>query len=266
MKRANIFYEEKKFLDGRRLLLEKEATVQLYKNHYEYAFAYMELLLGLGKGFLLDGLAVRALTYYKKAEEVYIYFKNKHNEIPTLLDVMGLKEANANAIDWQAEHLFHFSRMGIFASAVEKRDDTLILQYAIPSLLSKIEITLKNKTQNKLDLLEDIIDSTSIFTRYGFLKQVDHLLGVAFYNLTKESEKGHVTDEKHFNILQHKLIMKYCWLGLQILQNSFKVIDIKGKDMFGLKPDKTEMLKLQVYYEWDIFRLALLSTVFNSWP
>lgn len=115
-------------------------------------------------------------------------------------------------------------------------------------MLAKIELARLNDDKfSRVIVVEKILEIVDIFISSSFLKQSDHLLAVCLYNLLKERKDATKELVKKLHILHYNISLKYAWLGCQTLQKSEQLIALKSREVYGVKPSKEELLKLQVY-------------------
>lgn len=252
--RGNALVELKKIEDGRKLLLQVESELETFGQHSDAAYVYLELLIGLGRAFYLDGIWTRALSYYKKVESTYKTFKELKKVELTFPELLNWNLDEKAAQKWTLKGLYLISTISLFTCAAMKRDEAHILEYTVPHLMATVELAqMSGETFSLEDLVLKILEFLDIFINCGYLKQCDHLLAVAAYNLQKERRKAtDVKEQRRLDLLLYKVALKYTILGCHILQKSAQLIEIKSMEAYGGKAPRAAQLKVQVSLSLDI--------------
>lgn len=252
--RANNLIDEKEFDEARQLLNEAETLIQPYAKHVDGIYVFVELLLAKGRAYYSETLYTLALNCFLRAEFAYSTYNGQSKNMIELFGLDKLVDITDKKMQekWNLNSLNRLIQVSLFTCYVMKNNDPAMVQYAIPSLLAKVELAYINGEKcTALAVAIKILDLVDIFISNHYFRQADHLLSVAAYNLDKERNFAGKNEEKRreLNRLQCLICNKYAWYGHLLLKGSMMYHDITEKANYGVPVTCDEKRKMNIQME-----------------
>lgn len=251
--RASRFIEAKEYDEARQILAAAETMLEPYSDHVDAIYVYIEVLLGKGRAYYSEELFTLALNYFRKAE----YAHEEYTGIAkNMIELFGLEQyvkiaTNKKAQEkWSLQSLNRLLLVSLFTYYVKKNNNNAALNYAIPSLVAKVELAYVNGEKcTALEVATKILDLVDIFISNRYFQQADHLLSVAAYNLDKERNYAGKNELKlrELDKLHGIICNRYAWLGYLLLKGSMQYRELKEKESYGVPANSGEMRKLEIH-------------------